>query len=216
MRAAINLGNKALVQRRSEVDEPTGVSPALARRLASTLDAELEMVLFDSAGAVTRAASAMAWDIAFLAVDPDRLDIVAYTDPYIVIEGTYAVRAGGPIASVAEADREGVRIVASVGSAYELYLRRSLQRATLLPADTPASSMQRFLEGEGDAVAGVRQSLDAFFEGNPGIEVLPGRITAIEQAMAIPVERAAVIPQLNEFLRKLERSGFFAQSFDAQ
>jgi polar amino acid transport system substrate-binding protein len=168
----------------------------------------LEMVIFNGAGSVTRALQEDAWDIAFLAIDPDRHDIIAFTDPYVQIEGTYAVRSEGGIASVDDADREGIRIVASVGSAYELHLRRTLRHAKLVPADMPAASMQAFLDGEGDAVAGVRQTLEAFFKGREGFRVLPDRITAIAQAMAVPTARAAAVPHLNKFLARLQQSGF--------
>jgi len=215
LRAAINLGNKALVQHRSEDDEPTGISPSLARELAKLLGVPLEMVIFNGAGPVTKALAEDAWDIAFLAIDPDRLGIIAFTDPYILIEGTYAVRAGSGISSVGDADGEGMRIVASVGSAYELHLRRTLRHAELIPAATPASSMQAFLDGEGDAVAGVRQTLEAFFRGREGFKVLPDRITAIEQAIAVPAAKASATPHLNAFLTGLTRSGFIDMELGA-
>ena len=212
LRAAINLGNKALVQREGDA-EPTGVSPAIARKLAERLGLPLEMVFFNGAGAVARVAADDVWDIAFLAVDPDRQDVVAFTEPYVLIEGTYAVRSGSGIGSVADADRVGTRIVASVGSAYELFLKRSLKQAELVPAETPASSMHAFLGGEGDAVAGVRQTLEAFFRGRDDIRILPDRITAIGQAMAVPVAKAEAVPELNDFLAELDRSGFIRAEF---
>jgi polar amino acid transport system substrate-binding protein len=214
LRAAINLGNKALVRRESENGEPIGVSPALARRLAELLGVTLEMVLFDGAGAAAKAAPNDVWDIAFLAIDPDRRDRVAFTEPYVRIEGTYAVRSGSAIETAADADREGVRILASVGSAYELHLRRTLRSAELVPADTPAASMQAFLTGESDAVAGVRQSLEAFFKGRRDVRVLPDRITAIEQAVAVPAAKAAAVPWLNELLSELDRSGVIKAELD--
>lgn len=58
LRASINLGNPILVNRRPETGEPYGVSIDLAHAFAQRLGAELELVIFDSAGksveAVTR------------------------------------------------------------------------------------------------------------------------------------------------------------------
>ena len=48
LRAAINTGNRALVQR--DGDQLAGVSPALARRLAQEIGADLHTVIYDGAG----------------------------------------------------------------------------------------------------------------------------------------------------------------------
>jgi polar amino acid transport system substrate-binding protein len=91
LRAAINVGNKALVQQ--DGDQLRGVSPALAARLAESLGAELETVIYSSANEVVTDADSGRWDVAFLAVDPGRADRVTFADAYVTIETTYAVRA---------------------------------------------------------------------------------------------------------------------------
>ncbi|MES2711649.1 MAG: ABC transporter substrate-binding protein, partial [Pseudomonadota bacterium] len=58
--------------------------------------------------------------IAFLAVDPVRGEGMAFTAPYVVIEGIYAVPATSAIRSNEDVDRAGVRIAVGRGSAYDL------------------------------------------------------------------------------------------------
>ena len=96
LRAAINFGNPVLAQKDSTTGEPRGISADLSRELARRLGVPVEFVLFEAAGKVADAAKAGVWDVAFLAIDPGRANDIAFTAPYVVIEGTYLVRATRP------------------------------------------------------------------------------------------------------------------------
>ena len=206
LRAAMNLGNRALV--RPDGDGLTGVSPALAQRLAAALGVPLDLRRYDSARAVVETAQTGVWDVAFLGIDPLRQQQLAYTRPYVRIEGTYAVRADSHFSDVAEADAPGRRILVARGAAYDLFLTGALRHAALIRAATPAESMQRFREGEGDLVAGVRQSLQTHFRGEAAFRILPGRFTTIEQAIAVPIASAGAVPALDVFLDAARAEGF--------
>lgn len=184
LRAAINTGNRALVQ--MGPDGPEGVSPALARRLAGQIGARLDPVIYDGAGKVFGDAAANVWDIGFLAIDPARAQSVSFTRPYFTIEATYAVRKGGPVQDVGQADRPGQTVLTSIGSAYDLYLAAHLKHARHDRTGTPNESFAAFRQGRGDVVAGVRASLERFFRDDPEILVLPGIVTRVEQAMVLP------------------------------
>jgi polar amino acid transport system substrate-binding protein len=71
-------------------------------------------------------------DICFLAVDPARERTVTFTAPYAVIEGVFAVPDDSPLISTADVDRPGVRIGVKEGSAYDLFLVRTLAHAELV------------------------------------------------------------------------------------
>jgi polar amino acid transport system substrate-binding protein len=79
-----------------DTGQPQGASVDLARKLESTLGVPVEHVTFDAAGKVFEALKTAAWDAAFLAVDPVRTEQIAFTAPYVVIEGSYIVRDGSP------------------------------------------------------------------------------------------------------------------------
>src|SRR5579862_671988 len=72
LRAAINFGNPVLALKDATTGEPHGVSVDLARELAKRLGVPVELVFYDAAGKVAADATKGAWDIAFLAIDPDR------------------------------------------------------------------------------------------------------------------------------------------------
>ena len=98
LRAAINFGNAVLAQKDPATNEPRGVSVDIARELASRLGVPLALVTFDAAGKVFEALQGGAWDVAFLAIDPKRAAEIDFTAPYVIIEGSYMVRADSPLA----------------------------------------------------------------------------------------------------------------------
>ena len=64
----------------------------IARELARRLDVPLELVCFDAARKSFEAMTSGQADICFLAIDPARAGEVAFTAPYVVIEGVFAFR----------------------------------------------------------------------------------------------------------------------------
>jgi polar amino acid transport system substrate-binding protein len=209
LRAAINFGNPVLATRASN-GELSGVSVDLARELARRVDLPLDLVPFDGAGKVTAAAGSDVWDIAFLAVDPRRAEEIAFTAPYVVIEGTYLVREGSPAQAIEDLDQSGTRIAVGRGSAYDLFLTRALKRATLVRAETSAEAIELFASAGLEAAAGVRQPLVTFVQGTPGYRVIPGRFMAIEQAMGTPRGRDVAWAALRGFVEEMKASGFVA------
>lgn len=213
LRAAINFGNPVLAQRDPATGEPRGVSADLARELARRLGAPLRFVTYDAAGKVTAAAASGAWDIAFVARDPERAKDIEFTSPYVVIEGAYMVRSDSPLQSNDDVDRNGVRISVSRASAYDLYLSRVLKRAELVRAPSPATSVDLFVNDRRLAVlAGVKSPLVAYAATHPGYRVLPGHFMVIDQAMGVPRGRPLAIRYLRDFVDELKASGFVAQS----
>jgi polar amino acid transport system substrate-binding protein len=160
-------------------------------------------------------AAAGQWDVAFLAIDPLRADVAAFTHPYVVIEGAYLVPADSPLRAVADVDRAGVRVAVGQGSAYDLFLARELKQARRVPAPTSAEALERFLRDRLEAAAGVRQPLALFAQAHPGLRLLPGRFMSIRQAMALPKGRPAGERYLNAFIEELKASGFVARALAA-
>jgi len=210
IRAAINYGNPVLAQQDPATGAPRGVSAALAGELGRRLGMPVEFVPFDAAGKVFDALKTGSWDVAFLAIDPVRASGIDFTAPYVVIEGTYLVRADSLLDSIESVDRPGIRIAVGRGSAYDLYLTRALKQAERVEAPSSAAALELFLSGRLDAAGGVRQPLLAFAAAHPGLRVLPGRFMAIEQAVAIPKGRPAGARYLSGFVEAVKASGFVA------
>ena len=80
LRAAINLGNVVLAHQDSQ-GVLGGVTVDLARALAAELDLPLELIAYPTAGAVIPGLATDAWDIAFLAAEPERAAVIQFTAP---------------------------------------------------------------------------------------------------------------------------------------
>jgi polar amino acid transport system substrate-binding protein len=210
----INYGNPVLAKRDPSTGDLSGVAVDLARELGKRVNVPVELVPFESAGKMFDAVKSGAWDVAFLAIDADRADQIDFTAPYIEIEGTYLVPAGSPFHTIADVDRTGVRIGISSGSAYDLFLSRSIQHAELIRAPDPNGAFQLILEGKVDVVAGVRQHLMANLKKLPGSRVLDGRFMAIQQALGIVKGRSLGAKYLREFIEDIKASGLVAQAIE--
>jgi polar amino acid transport system substrate-binding protein len=189
------------------------VNPVLAvREVARRLGVPIEFVAFDSAAALAEAAAEDVWDIAFLAADPDRADRIAFTEPYLELEATYLVPATSAIRRVDEVDVAGLRVASRPRAAYDLFLRRSLQHATLVYAEGARADVDLLTAGEADVLAGLRGPLIETLAAVPGSRLLDDNFAEMQQAIGVPAARAASVTSLNTLIGELKRSGFVADA----
>lgn len=213
LRASINLGNPILAHRNTQTGEPGGVSVDLARALAQRLGLPLEFVVFDTAGKSVDAVTQEQADVGFFAVDPLRGQGIAFTAPYVLIEGAYLVRQDSPLQSNDEVDRPGTRVVVGKGSAYDLHLSRELKHAEIVRAPSSPTVVDVFVEQGLDVAAGVKQQLEADQQRFAGLRLLPGRFMVIQQAMGLPKGRGEVAAAyLATFVEDMKASGFVAEA----
>jgi len=214
LRAAINLGNPVLAQMNTENAEVSGVSVDLTRELARRLGVPVKLVLFDTAGKVFDAVPSNDWDVAFLALDPVRAKEILFTAPYVIIEGTYVVRDASPFHAIEDFDQPGMRIAVVRGAAYDLFLTRTLKHAELVRSDTSAGAIDLFFDAGLEAAAGVKQPLVEFARTHPGLRVIDGRFTSIEQALGTPNGRPAAREFLQSYIEEMKRNGFVASALE--
>jgi polar amino acid transport system substrate-binding protein len=212
LRASINLGN-AVLAGRDAAGEPKGVSIDLAREFARRLGGQAELVVFDTAGESVDAVAGEQADIGFFAIDPKRGEHIAFTPPYVLIEGCYMVREGSPLRANEEVDRAGQRIVVGRGSAYDLYLTRELKNAQIVAAPSSQAVVQHFVDSGAEVAAGVKQQLEMDAKRIGGVRLLPGRFMVIRQAMGCPRSRGAeAAAYLSAFVEAMKASGFVAEA----
>jgi polar amino acid transport system substrate-binding protein len=178
--------------------------------VAARLGIQVELVCFDAARKSFEALTSGRADICFLAIEPVREAEVAFTEPYVEIEGVYAVPNDSPVTSPADVDRPGVRIGVKKGSAYDLFLTRTLLDATVVRGDEGVDVFR----AEGlDVAAGIREPMTAFVAANPDVRLVEERFMAIRQAVGTTKSRR---PETVQFLRdlvaELTATGFVAKS----
>ncbi|SEC91515.1 polar amino acid transport system substrate-binding protein [Nocardioides exalbidus] len=180
LRVVINLGNPVLAQ--GTADDPRGVTVAIARSVADWLGVPLDLLCVDAARDSYAAIVEGRVDLCFLANEPAREEGVVFTAPYVLIEGVHVVDADSPLTSSDQVDRDGVRIGVRTGSAYDLFLTRSLQHAELVRAD---EATDVFEEQGLDAAAGVRQPMEQYV-ATTGRRILEPAFMEIQQSVGLP------------------------------
>jgi len=210
LRVGINHGNFLLVTPGSSRTEPRGVAPDLARELGRRLSVPVAFIGFDTAGALADAARSGVWDVAFLGAEPQRASEIAFTAAYLEIPATYLVPAGSPIRSLADVDREGVRIAVSEKSGYELFLSRCVKPARLVRTKGIDTSFDVFVAEKLEALAGLKPRLLMDVHKLPGARLLDGQFTAVQQAIGTPKGRAEGAKWLRAFVEEAKASGFVA------
>lgn len=213
LRASINLGNPILARRNGPADAPFGVSIDLAHALGDRLGVEVELVVFDTANQSVEAVRGEQADIGFFAIDPLRGEGIAFTAPYVLIEGSYMVPQSSAILTNEEVDRPGVRVTVGKGSAYDLYLSRTLKAAEIVRAPSSQTVVQEYVQQKLEVAAGVKQQLQADLARFPGHRMLPGRFMVIQQAMGLPQSRGEEAARaLAAFVDEMKAGGFVAEA----
>jgi polar amino acid transport system substrate-binding protein len=208
LRAAINLGNPVLAQ--GTAAAPAGVTVDIARELGARLGVAVDLTCFAAARESFEAMVRGYADICFLAIEPVRAAEVAFTAPYVVIEGVFVVREDSGITTPADVDREHVRIGVNEGSAYDLFLSRTLERARVVRGQDGIGVFRR--QGL-EAGAGIRQSVADFISRNPGFRMIDERFMQIRQALGTTRTRApGTVRFLAAAIEELKASGFIGDA----
>ena len=208
LRAALNLNNPVLVQ--GTPAAPSGVTVDIANEVAARLGVQVEFRCFDGARESFEATAAGQADICFLAIEPARAAKITFTAPYVLIEGVYAVPNGSPLTTVAEVDRAGVRIGVKDGSAYDLFLTRTLRHAAIVRG---TEGTEAFVTGDLEAAAGVREPMTEFVAAHPEYRLIEGRFMEIAQAVGTVKDKRKETTQfLHEVVEELKANGFVAEA----
>jgi polar amino acid transport system substrate-binding protein len=210
LRAGINLSNFLLVTGRTANGDPDGVSPDMARAIAESLGVPVKLVPYKSPGELGDAVGTGAWDIGLIGAEPQRAAKIAFTAAYTEIEATYMVPAGSPIKSIDEVDRKGVRVVTSARSAYGLWLENNIKNAELIQVQGLDGAFNKFKDDKIDVLAGLRPGLLKDIEKMPGATILPGKFSAVQQAVGTAKPNTAGAEYLADFVEQAKKSGLVA------
>ena len=211
----VNFGNPVHSQRDPGGGPPRGAAPDLARELAKRVGVPIKYVVYDAAGKMAEGLKKGEVDIVFLAIDPERAADIAFTRPYVQLEGTYMVRKDSRFKRVEDLDQDGVKIVVGSKSAYDLYLTPRIKRATLVRGAGGLGYFEDWRKGGFDAAAGVRQALNAEARRDPSLVVLQDSFMTIPQAIGVPKARQAAARYVDAFVGEMIDSGFVRRSLDA-
>jgi polar amino acid transport system substrate-binding protein len=211
LRAGINLSNFLLVTGRSATGDPEGVAPDMAREIAAALGVPVKYVPFKSPGELGDQAGKDIWDIGLIGAEPQRAEKITFSAAYVEIEATYMVPEGSAIKSVAEVDRKGVRIAVSARSAYDLWLVNNIKHATLVQVSGLDAAYEKFMSDRLEVLAGLRPGLLKDVAKAPGLKILDGKFTAVQQAVGTAKANLAGAAFLAGFVETAKKSGLVAE-----
>ena len=160
-------------------------------------------------------AKAGVWDVAVVAFDPARRNVIDFAPPHMVVDLTYLVAPGSSIRSVADADKLGIRIAAARGAATALFLERTLKAAKVTPAENEPAAFELLRTGKADALAQNRYLLLGLAERLPGARVLEERFAAAEMTIVLPRGRPAALEYVGAFVARAKSSGAVQRAIDA-
>jgi polar amino acid transport system substrate-binding protein len=214
LKIGLNYQNFLLVIGDGPDGQPRGIAPDLGRELAKRAGLPVEYIRFDAAGKLFDAVKAAQCDIGFLGSEPQRASEISFSSAYLEIPVTFLVRADSPIKTLADVDRDGVRVSVSERSAYDLYLTRNLKKAQLVRAQGIPASYDLFMAQKLEALGGLKPKLVEEQARTPGSRILEGQITGVQQSIACPKGRDAAAKYLAEFAEDVKRSGFVARTIE--
>ncbi len=192
-----------------------GVAVDLGTALARKLGVPVDYVPYLASGAITDAADKNIWDVTFMPVDADRKTHVAFGNAYHILQSTYLVAPSSNIQSLADVNREGVRIAGVANTATGRASAVASPKATTITVAGVNDGVELIKAGRADAMALSRESLAGLAAQIPGARVLEGGFLNSTSAIAVPRGKPLALGYVSNFIEEAKASGEVRRAFDA-
>ncbi len=199
LRVAGIVGTEPYYHKDIATGEWTGFCMSMARDLAKSLEAELEISETTWGNAVLDL-QANKIDIMFgLSPTPSRALVVEFTRPIMQNTFTIITKSGMEPKTWEELNKPEIRVAVDIGSTHDLFARRMLPKATLVALKTPDEATLAVQTGRADLVIQVAMLSLVTVKKNPNVGkiVIPG--PAIRQPTCAGV-RAEDSPRFRTFV----------------
>ena len=216
LRATFLGGNPAQGRVDPKTGEVTGLVADITRELARRLGVPFQIKPADGVRGVLDAIKTQTADLGFLAFDATRAAEVDFSEPYALAYNTYVVLADSPLRTIADTDREGIRIAARKGDSGDLYLSRTLKHAQLKSIEgLSVEQAERMLAAhEIDAFGTNRQRLAEDTARFPDLRLLTDNFFGVEQSLVVSKGDPARAAYLNRLIDDLRAGGFLQAAID--
>jgi len=186
---------------------PDGTTALLAANLARHAGLPLEPVVFPNSGECMEALVAGRIDAGFMPVDDYRKERVSFGPGYFDLESTYMVSAASGIATLAEVDHPGVRVVGIAGTTTIRAATRTLSHTVPAPVRSAEEAFALLRDGKADAVALSRDSLEQALPDMPGTRITPGGFQHMPVGVAVPRGNTAGLAVVTAWLEGAKADG---------
>ena len=195
--------------------KPRGVTADLSGALGKKLNVPVETVLFPNSGLAVDALEAGSVDVAFMPVDDERKQRIAFGPDYVLGESTYMVTAASNAKTVDEVDRAGMRVIGIANTTTIRAAGRTLKNTTISPVTSVGDAVAALSDDRADAFALSRDSLPTYVRQVPGSRMVDGAFQQIGIAIAVAKNKPLALAAVTEFMNDAKRSGTVRKALDS-
>ena len=193
-----------------EGDAVVGIDAEIADYIGEQLGLEVqcEDMAFDSI--IPAVVSGKAdLGIAGMTVDPDRLENVNFSDPYVNAGQVIIVTEDSDIASAD--DLAGKTIGVQLGTTGDQYVTQNITDATVERYNKGFEAVQALQQSKVDAVVIDGEPAKQFVASAEGTKILDEPLTEEEYAIAVSKDNEALLDEVNRILAEMQENGKLAE-----
>jgi polar amino acid transport system substrate-binding protein len=207
LRVGLYLGSPLSLIKNPATGETNGVGFELGREFARRLGVPYEPVIHAQNGEVIAALKSGNVDILFTNATPARAKEIDFTQPYLEMDAGYLVPRGSPIASFADVDKPGVRVVVVEGSTSVVKLPGLLKNAEVMRTPNLNSGVELLTLGKADVFATNKTILFELSDKLPGSKVLDGRYGVEQIALGMAKGKESAMAYARAFITAVTSGG---------
>ena len=210
LRLGLSLGTPGQMIRDPVTGDVRGIGYELGRAFAKRLGVPFEVVLIQGNAQFIEAMQSGRVDFGSNNATPARAVYMSFAQPHLAVEAGYLVSVNSKISSVADVDRDGVRLGVTQGSTSEAKFATELKNAVLIRAPSIATAEKMLASGQIDVFATNKGNLFDMSDRLPGSRVLDGRYGIEQVSIAIPKGRELGMAFLHQFVEDSKTTGLVA------
>ena len=191
-----------------------GVPVDLGKAMAAQLGVPVEYVVHNNSGQIVDATAKGTWDVTFLPKDPEREGKMSFGPIYEVADATYIVKPGSTVTNFATLDQPGIKIAAVNNTTTMRGAIAHLKNAKVTGYQTYDEIAGLLKNGEIDAFALSRETLNEMAKKIPGTRVLDETFKQTVTAVAVPPNHPQALAFAAKFLTESISNGTLRKAYD--
>ena len=185
-----------------------GLGIDLGSGLAKRLGVPFEPVPYRDLAELIKSTKDGKWDVAVMTTNAQRAAVLDFSNPYLLVEQGFLVRAGVPIATMSEVDKAGIRVGSVNKSSSGNRLAQTLKNAKLVLVNNLAELEELITSRKVDVIAIGKTFLFKVSAKLPGSRVLDGSLLDETAAMGVVKGRnPAGLAYVNQFIEQAKAGG---------
>ena len=216
LRVAVLTSNPIIGSKDAATGEVKGTTADLGRALATAAGVPARVIDYPAIPPLMADAATNAWDVAVVAIDPARRNLVDFAPAHLAADGflTILVPPASSARTMADFDKPGMRVAAVKNAAPLMILERTLKNAKVVATDNENEAFGLMRDGKAEGYAQNRFILRARAQSLPGSRLLDDAFSDLHLAFALPKNRPAAAQYVSAFVEDAKKSGAIQRAID--